>query len=518
MKIGLQARFWLSLTALIAVFSLVVSGIFMTKTRAVHHEMLSASKQLSSSRLLSEVQMQNEALVQLIAEQLVNPLYFNEFETVRNFSTSVLDREDILYIYVFDPNGKVIHDGTETLEAFGEVLHDPQFQQALNEKRLVSITQGPILHTTVPVMAGSKLLGGVRVGLSLKDIRNTALEIENNLTDISSRSTDSLINSTVLLMVGMALVGIIVGILMFGGVVKAILTLRRVMQDVGRGRYEAGFIGIPMRRNDEIGELVASVEQMARSLASSEAKLREALAMAQSASQAKTAFMSSMSHELLTPLNAIMGFAQLMVQGNVESMSDKQLQFARQIVDGGETLQEMIHQVLDYANLESGQQTIEHGEVDIEPLVWEVLGHTRKRADLKHIELKADFDAQPLPRLHTDQHHLKRILTNLLSNAVKFNAEGGWIHVTVSRHQRDGRDYVRFAIEDNGEGIAELHHEDVFAPFNRSGREKLAVSGAGLGLTISSKLAELLDGEMGFESQEGQGSVFWIDLPLNEDA
>ena len=517
MKIGLQARFALSLTLLIAIFSLIVAGVFLMKTRTVHQEMLDASKAVSSDTLLREAKNQNEALVQLIAEQLVNPLYFNELETVTNFATSVLDQEGVVYIYVFDPSGRIIHDGTESLEAFGQVLNDAEFHQVIEERRLVSISQGPILHTTVPVMAGSKLLGGVRVGISLAAIREAAQEIEGKLTEISKRSSDGLANSTLLLIAVTALAGVLIGLLIFGGVVKTILTLRDVMRDIGHGHYEAGFVGVPIKRSDELGDLVSSVEEMTRNLASSEAKLREALAMAHSANQAKSTFLSAMSHELLTPLNAIMGFAQLLEKGTHQPGDEKQAQFVRQILDGGDVLQGMIHQVLDYTVLETGERKLKYNRTSAEDLVTAAFASVQKRADRTGVRLMTDYGRDDLPDLITDRRCLEQILTNLLTNAIKFNADGGWIRVSVESVDRAGLPGLRFMVEDNGDGIAEVHHDELFAPFNRLGRERMAISGSGLGLSIAIKLVDLLGGELDFDSEEGRGSRFWVDLPLAPD-
>ncbi len=240
-----------------------------------------------------------------------------------------------------------------------------------------------------------------------------------------------------------------------------------------------------------------------------EVALVEAREAAEKASRAKSEFLSGMSHELRTPMNAVLGFAQLLESD--ESLGEDKRDSVREILKAGRHLLALINEVLDLARIESGRLELSSEPVELQPLIDECLGLIRPLAAKRSIELVC-LDGLDVV-LRADRLRLKQVLLNLLSNAVKYNRDGG--RVLLSARSVDGK-RVRIEVEDTGVGIDRDQLSDLFEPFRRLGHEHSRVEGTGIGLTITRRLVEMMSGRIGVQSQLGQGSVFWFELPANE--
>lgn len=226
---------------------------------------------------------------------------------------------------------------------------------------------------------------------------------------------------------------------------------------------------------------------------------------AERANSAKSEFLSSMSHELRTPMNAILGFGQLL---EIEAgLSEEQADYVDEMLKAGRHLLELINEVLDLAKIESGNVNLSLEPLVCSELVIECLALVKPIAQVKGIAIK---DA--LVGAHTvraDHTRLKQVLLNLLSNAIKYNRPQGEVAVQVIA--RNG--FVRFAVSDTGYGIPVARYREVFQPFSRLGAEESEIEGTGIGLTICRRLMKMMGGTIGMESEEGQGSIFWVELP-----
>jgi PAS domain S-box-containing protein len=227
------------------------------------------------------------------------------------------------------------------------------------------------------------------------------------------------------------------------------------------------------------------------------------------ASAAKSEFLSSMSHELRTPLNAILGFAQLLHRDKRRPLDDRQKGMVEQILKGGEHLLRLIDDVLDLARVESGRVTISSEPVGVAEVLREVRGTLAPMAARAEITITLPpGDAAPASVV-ADRTRFAQILLNFGSNAIKYGRRGGSVVFVVSSHG----DRVRVTVTDDGIGIPEAAQAKLFQPFNRAGQETGPIEGTGIGLTITKRLAELQSGSVGFESKQGKGSSFWIELP-----
>lgn len=243
-------------------------------------------------------------------------------------------------------------------------------------------------------------------------------------------------------------------------------------------------------------------------------ELNVALDKAETANSAKTEFLSSMSHELRTPMNAILGFGQLLEMNPVEPLSEMQLIHTRHILKAGDHLLDLINQVLELSMIESSKVSLFIENVAPTEIILESLALVQTQAEDKNIELIYSPSDVDLPLLKTDRNRACQVLLNLLSNAIKYNRKYG--KVTVAATVLDNG-FLRLSVSDTGLGIPKQQQGGLFEPFERLGREAGEIEGTGIGLTITKRITELLDGVIGFDSEENVGSVFWIDLPISDD-
>ncbi|MGB0669968.1 MAG: PAS domain S-box protein, partial [Rhodospirillales bacterium] len=245
-----------------------------------------------------------------------------------------------------------------------------------------------------------------------------------------------------------------------------------------------------------------------------EAALESALHQAEDANQAKSRFLSNMSHELRTPLNAILGFAQLLEIGRDNPLVPRQISQVRSIITAGHLLLELIQQVLDLSRIETGRIAFDIQPVPVQPLTAECVEIVRPLAEVREITLTGPRGAKDIVLL-SDELRTKQAVINLLSNAIKYNVTGGT--VTLDLEWRSAK-LCRISVSDTGIGIPADRQAEVFQPFNRLGAEAGSIEGTGIGLALTKHIINGMDGEIGFESEEGKGSRFWIDLPLSEGA
>jgi len=242
-------------------------------------------------------------------------------------------------------------------------------------------------------------------------------------------------------------------------------------------------------------------------------ELALARTVADTANGAKSEFLSRMSHELRSPLTAILGFAQLM-ETDVPPPSASQQASLTQILKGGWYLLKLINELLDLAAIESGKMTPVMESVVLGEFVHECTDMVSELAHQRSIVIEVAADA-PALRVHADRTRLKQILINLLSNAIKYNRPNG--SVTL-RWQPCETALVRLSVTDTGLGLSAEQMGQLFESFNRLGRDAIGEQGTGIGLAVSRRLMELMGGRIGVESTEGVGSTFWVELAADEHA
>jgi PAS domain S-box-containing protein len=270
----------------------------------------------------------------------------------------------------------------------------------------------------------------------------------------------------------------------------------------------------PIRNRDDcvVGAVlvfrdVTELNRLDKALKEKNEALIRARSVAENANLAKSEFLSSMSHELRSPLNAILGFAQLMETDTPPPTAEQHASIA-QILQAGWHLLKLIDEILDLTKIESGQLTLSMEPVPLSGILLECHGMIEPQAKSRGIRLVFPPDDLDF-FVRADQTRVTQVLLNLLSNAVKYNSENGTIEVTCAE-VAPGR--VRVGVRDSGEGLSQGQLDQLFQAFNRLGQEAGGVEGTGIGLVVTKQLVELMDGTIGVESTPGTGSVFWFEL------
>jgi PAS domain S-box-containing protein len=256
----------------------------------------------------------------------------------------------------------------------------------------------------------------------------------------------------------------------------------------------------------------AERERLDQVLRDTNAELHKATLAAERANRAKTDFLSSMSHELRSPLNAILGFAQLLESGQPPPTA-AQTSSVEQILKAGWYLLELINEVLDLSLIESGHLSLSPEPLSLAEVLADCQAMIEPQARQGGISLAFDTaEAQGgLLDVHADRTRVQQVLVNLLSNAIKYNRVGGSVDVRAQRSASGQR--VRVSVQDSGEGLSADKLAHLFEPFNRLGQEAGVEQGTGIGLVVCKRLVTLMGGAIGVESTVGAGSMFWVELP-----
>jgi signal transduction histidine kinase/ActR/RegA family two-component response regulator len=273
-------------------------------------------------------------------------------------------------------------------------------------------------------------------------------------------------------------------------------------------------VAIANSRSQE--RIAAYTERLEELVAQRTSDLAVQTARAEEANHAKSQFLANMSHELRTPLTAIVGYGSVLADGIFGPLNEKQHDALNAITRSGDHLKNLIDDVLNLARIESGKETPEPTRVPVKDLLHQAIKLMQQTAMNKAISLeqyKGPDEILDLS-LHCDQRHIHQIIINLMSNAVKYTPKAGRVWISAEKVA----DKLKICIHDNGVGISKEKMEKLFERFER-GEDTYSKSqeGTGIGLNLTRRLVELNGGRIGVESKIGEGSTFWIMMPITSD-
>lgn len=235
---------------------------------------------------------------------------------------------------------------------------------------------------------------------------------------------------------------------------------------------------------------------------------------AEQADRVKSEFLSHMGHEFRTPLNIISGFTELVLEDE-DPLTASQRECLEHVHEAGASMLSLVEDLLTFSRVRAGGAPPELENVAISDIVTRGREALYKLAEQYQVELEVDPRCEDL-WVHADANDLGQVLRHLLTNSIKYSRSGGAIRIDCTPAARPG--YLRLNVSDSGEGIPADRVDEVFKPFNRLGREGSSISGAGIGLALCKHLVERMHGRIGVHSDEGQGTVFWMELQRADSA
>ena len=327
---------------------------------------------------------------------------------------------------------------------------------------------------------------------------------------------------------------IMLALLMARSVSRPILRMLAGLDEIGQGNFA---FRLNVHDHREIGQMESAINTMAARLGAltasrdelnreieerriAEQQMHAARDEAEAANRAKTEFLSTMSHELRTPLNAILGYSQILRQE--KTLTELQQQAIQSIQESGEHLLLIINDLLDLSKLDAGRIQIIPREIHLPGFLKGIEDMIRIRAAQKGVQFLCQYPLTLPEFIVVDEQRLRQILLNLLGNAVKFTQQGR-VTFRITRRDAENADAsrqpvgaFRFEVEDTGMGIPAHHLDTIFLPFHQAESYLSHGQGTGLGLTISQRLANMMQTKIYVASVVNQGSRFWFDLALAE--
>lgn len=299
-----------------------------------------------------------------------------------------------------------------------------------------------------------------------------------------------------------------------GSKLWALISIHPLFNDAGELVAIDGILHDITERKWAQDALKQAHDNLERTVDERTTELRAAKEAAESANRAKSAFLSNMSHELRTPLNAILGYSQLMRRDTALSAENRE--YLNTINRSGEHLLRLINDVLEISKIEAQHVSLEPGTFDLPALFRDIYAMFRLRAAAKELQFLLE-GADELPRyVITDEGKLRQILINLVDNSVKFTAHGGIAIRVAMGNMTSGKGRLLVEVQDTGPGIAPEEQERVFQAFEQTASGRISMGGTGLGMAISRKYARMLGGDIFLSSRSGEGSVFRLEIDIQE--
>lgn len=425
--------------------------------------------------------------------------FSNNFEYLEPILVHTLSQKNIVAIYIEGPNKEVILKRRNKkyknidLKIIGKNINKV-FSSSIIK---TSVVIDDVYDATNIISNNNSIIGRVNIVMNLSDVNLLKKQIIRN----------GIITTFILIMIT-----VFIALLFSRSVTKPISRIYRGVNIIKQGSLEHR---IPVDFSGELAVLANGINNMTSSLEVSHSKEKqrnEALIIAkqeaESANRAKSLFLSSMSHEMRTPMNAILGFSQLIEMDAKDEVTKDNVE---EIINASKHLLELIEDLLAISEIESDKVILYIDSYNLKNIIESCLSMVKSSAEKMSIHIDNKVDLLPDININVDGKRFKQVALNLLSNAIKYNKNNGSVIIDYSL---DDENTLCLSITDTGKGISSDYYDQVFNYFDRAGQEASNIPGSGLGLAISKKLIEKMNGSIGFESTVGEGSRFWVKVPL----
>ncbi len=468
----------------------------------------------------------------LIAKQLSPAaeyaVYSGNLELIKPLVTTITSTNPVLRVQIFDKNGNTILDISkpeDKTKRDGSILDNIFYE----EKQLKF--SEPIFVEQIQVNDNEKTIPEILTDEKSIYIGKTIVTITTRYA--AEEKIEQIIHGTLITLLILLLTTLIV-IRISSNITRPIKSLTRTVRNITAGNLDAY---IELNSTGELGILESCINQMKNELKDSKTDLEIQLdvfteelqqtleeleirnaelditrSKAIYANNAKSEFLANMSHEIRTPLSGIIGFTELL-QGT--PLSAEQQDYLKTIHKSSIILLEIINDILDLSKIESGKVEISSNEFNLVDIIEDIINLLSQTALDKNIELFYSIEKDLPTIIHTDSFRVYQILTNLIGNAIKFT-DKGYVYLQVTKGALDNTETsVKFTISDTGIGMSKDVKAKLFQAFTQADTSiTRRFGGTGLGLVISRKLTLLMNGEIDFDSTEGEGSTFWFSVPV----
>jgi len=450
-------------------FSLIATVFILQETKAIKQATLQDVK----------------TIARVVGQYAQEALTFKDNTKLQGIVNQLKIQQEIIYAGIYDDNGELrayLLRETDTAATPIPIVsynHHDRVTEAY-------------LEMTHPITLNQKIIGWMYLRFDLQTL-NTRI-------------------NQIFFFIALLLIGLVMSSLFFywqfqRNLSQVITHLIQLMTKIGNENNYA----LRAQTHKTLTPLIEAFNQMLTQIQAHHERLKAAEESAQASNQAKSNFLTAVSHKIRTPMNGVLGMTELLLD---TELTEQQQQLAQTVRNSGKSVLTIINDILDFSQIEAGTLTLNEVEVNLVDLVEEVVESFAHLADHKNLELMS-FLPHDLPtQVQVDPVRLRQLLIHLISNAIEFTEKGEIVVRAFPVEKHTQKFLIRFEVEDTGVGMSAETLKQLFQPFQHAG--DTLYRGSGLSLTISQKLTQMMGGDIGVHSQYGQGSTFWFTLKLTQ--